>query len=180
MKNNRSLFLVIGLVALLVIVAIINYNITGNSNKTKADAEIIDGETAVLDEDGIKSTDLQVPVLSTGDSILEYKEDRKAVREKEVSYLDSIIENEKTDQEVLSEAQRQKIDITKNMEMELKIEGLIKVKGYLDAIVTVQATSVNVVVKAENLTNKQAAEILDIVKTETNQPAKNIKIMPQG
>jgi len=179
MKNNKSLFLVIGLVALLVIVAIINYNISGGG-KSKTLDEANAGEETGMAEDGIKSTDLQVPALSTGDSILEYKEDRQAVREKEVAYLDSIIENEKTDPEVLSEAQRQKIDITKNMEMELKIEGLIKAKGYEDAIVTVQATSVNVVVKAISLSDKQAAEILDIVKTETNQPARNIKIMPQG
>lgn len=179
MKKNKSLFLVIGLVALLVIVAIINYNISGDGENRKAKLKDDENEQSI-DEDGIRSTDLEMPVISTGDSILEYKEDRVAVREKEVAYLDSIIDNEKTDPEVLSEAQRQKIDITKNMEMELKIEGLIKAKGYEDAIVTVQATSVNVVVKTGSLTAKQAAEILDIIKTETKQPAKNIKIMPQG
>jgi stage III sporulation protein AH len=178
MKDNKNLFLVIGLVALLVVVAIVNYSISDNT-VNNLDATNSDTQTDV-DDDAIKSTDLQVPVLSTGDSILEYKAQRSDVRQKEVAYLDTIIENEKTEQEVLNEAQMQKIEITKNMEMELTVEGLIKAKGFADALVTVQANSVNVVVKTESLTDKQAAEILDIVKTETNQPSSNIKIMPQG
>ncbi len=177
MKNNKNLLLVIGLVALLVVVAIINYNLSDGTIKS-VDGTIEDNQS--MSDDAIRSTDLNVPVLSTGDSLLEYKTDRQEVRQKEVAYLDSIIENDKTEQEVLNEAQKQKIEITKNMEIELTIEGLIKAKGYDDAIVTVQATSVNVVVRVESLTQMQAAEILDIVKTETGKSSSSIKIMPQG
>ena len=177
MKNNKNLFLVIGLVALLVVVAIINYSLSDGTMKNLEEAA---DSGSQINDDGLKSTDLQVPVIATGDSLNAYKVDRQDVRLKEVAYLDSIIENEKTDQEVLNEAQRQKIEITKTMEIELTVEGLIKAKGYDDAIVTVQATSVNVVVRAESLSEKQAAEILDIVKTETGKPSNVIKIMPQG
>ena len=65
------------------------------------------------------------------------------------------------------------------MESELKIEGLLVASGFSDAIVTVQEGSVNVVIKAAEISKEQAAKILEIVKDETGEPAQNIKIILQ-
>jgi len=66
------------------------------------------------------------------------------------------------------------------MEAELKIEGLLAASGFTDAIITVQQGSVNVVIKAKEISKEQAAKILEIVRKETNEPAQNIKVILQG
>jgi len=52
--------------------------------------------------------------------------------------------------------------------------------GFDDAIVTVQSGSVNVVIKAEEISKEDAAKILEIVRQETGEPAQNIKVILQG
>jgi stage III sporulation protein AH len=66
------------------------------------------------------------------------------------------------------------------MENELTIEGLLTASGFDDAIVTVQTGSVNVVIKAKEITKEEAAKILDIVRQETGESAQNIKVMLQS
>jgi len=109
-----------------------------------------------------------------------FKQERESVRQKEIEYLDSIITNTNSDKESLKDAQDQKIELTRIMEKEMIIEGLLKAKGFTDAIVTLRTGSVNVVVGAGKITDAQAAQILDIVRRETGESAENIKIIPGG
>jgi stage III sporulation protein AH len=117
---------------------------------------------------------------ASGSFFASFREQRESTRDKEIEYLDSIINDKNADAESKKDAQDQKIEITKQMEQELTVEGLIRAKGFSDAVVTIHSGSVNVVVKAESLTNAQAAQILDIVRRETGESAENIKIIPNG
>lgn len=110
----------------------------------------------------------------------DYRVERNSVRAQEVAYLDSIIQNQATEQEVLSEAQTRKIELTEWMEQEVTVEGLLRAKGFSDAIVTLSDSTVNVVVSDAVLTEQQAAQILQIVMDETNVTAQNVKIIPAG
>ena len=114
------------------------------------------------------------------DAYKNYKDQREITRREEVAYLDSIIENQMTDKETLAEAQNQKIEIVRSMEKELIVEGLLGAKGFENSIVTVHTGSVNVVIRAKSIDEAQAAQILDIVQTETGESAKNIKIILQS
>ena len=109
-----------------------------------------------------------------------FREERESVREKEIEYLDSIITNANSDKESLKDAQDQKIELTRIMEKEMTVEGMLKAKGFSDAVVTLRTGSVNVVVSASEITDAQAAQILDIVRRETGESAENIKIIPSG
>ena len=106
-----------------------------------------------------------------------FRQDREAVRELEMQYLDEVIAASASDQETLGDAQQQKLALVENMEKEFTIESVIKAKGFEDAAVTFHSGTVNVVVKCEELSDAQVAQILDIVKKETGEPADNIKIM---
>jgi stage III sporulation protein AH len=117
---------------------------------------------------------------ASGSFFASFREQRESTRDKEIEYLDSIINDKNADAESKKDAQDQKIEITRQMEQELTVEGLIRAKGFSDAVVTIHSGSVNVVVKAESLTNAQAAQILDIVRRETGESAENIKIIPNG
>ena len=109
-----------------------------------------------------------------------YRSERNSVRAQEVAYLDSIIQNQATEKDVLSQAQTRKLEITRRMEQEVTVEGLLRAKGFSDAIVTLSDSTVNVVVSDAVLTEAQAAQILQIVMDETNMTAQNVKIIPAG
>ena len=71
-------------------------------------------------------------------------------------------------------------ELTDMMEKEVTVEGLLRAKGFSQAIVTLSPESVNVVVADASVTSQQAAQILQIVQNETGQPAQNVKIIPAG
>ena len=113
----------------------------------------------------------------SGDYFATYRDDREQVRKLEMEYLDEVIAASASDDETLADAQGQKLTLVENMEKEFTVESLIKAKGFEDAAVTFHAGTVNVVVKADELSDKQVAQILEITKKETGEPAENIKVM---
>ena len=104
-----------------------------------------------------------------------YREERDNVRTQELAYLDAIVA-QGADQETLSDAQRQKLDLVHAMETELTVENLVRAKGFSDVIVSIHEGNVNVVVGANRLSDEQVAQILDIVLCETGKTAENVKI----
>lgn len=174
MKNNKlkKVLLLSGLILALVAVAVVNYFIGTGANKDN----IADSDVPEV-EDALQADDLAV---MSGDYISDYRENRESKRNTEIALLDSIIDNERSDMEEVKDAQNQKIEIVKIMESELKIEGLLASSGFSQAVVVIKTGSVNVVVGEEAITKEQAAQILEIVREQTGEPAQNIKILLQG
>jgi len=106
-----------------------------------------------------------------------FREDRNAVRNEEIAYLDEVIAVSSTDAETLLDAQQQKLALIENMEKEFTIESLITAKGFENAAVLFHGGNVNVVVEANSLNDEQVAQILDIVQRETGESASNIRII---
>jgi stage III sporulation protein AH len=175
MKNSKvkKYLLLSGLIVVLIGVGFINFFLNGNNNPDENVADTVPSDI----EGALQSDD--VAVISSQNYFADYKANRENRRETEIAYLDSIISNTGSDTETVSEAQNQKIEIVKSMESELTIEGLLVASGFNDAIVTVQTGSVNVVLKAKEISKEQAAEVLEIVRDETGEPAQNIKIILQ-
>ena len=105
-----------------------------------------------------------------------FRETRNSTREREMEYLESILSNESTDDETQKEVFEQKTAIVECMEKELLIESQIKAKGFSDCAVTFHKGSCNIIVDADELTDAQTAQILDIAMRETGEPAENIKV----
>jgi stage III sporulation protein AH len=178
MKGKKKIILIVALVVLLVGAGYLNYRLSMAPAADAADSVVNDaGPQSTVDS---LSGEVELPVMSTGDYFADYKQNRENVRNKEISYLDSIIDDTKSDADTLKDAQAQKMEIVTSMEKELTIEGLLNAKGFEDAIVTVHKGAVNIVVKMKEISDQQAVQILDIVQKETNEPAKNIKIILQG
>ncbi len=104
-----------------------------------------------------------------------FRTQRDTTREKEIAYIDTIIAAG-ADEETMAEAQQQKLAIVDSMEKEMTVESLLRAKGFTDAAVTLHTGSVNVIVKAEQLSDEQVAQVLDIVIRETGESAENIKL----
>lgn len=109
-----------------------------------------------------------------------FRVERESTRTLEIEYLDQIIAASANDSETLKDATEQKLTLVANMEAEFSAESLIRAKGFKDAAVTFHKGSVNVVIAAEELSNEEVAQILDIVKRETGEANENIKIMAGG
>ena len=107
-----------------------------------------------------------------------YREDRQSTRNEELLYYDAIINSETSSAEAIKNAEDKKMEIINQMESELVMEGLIKSKGFEDAIVTNSNTNVNVIVKSASLESSQVAQIVSIVKEQTSKSLENIKIIP--
>lgn len=107
-----------------------------------------------------------------------YRTDRESTRNQEIAYLDEIIASASSTETAILDAESQKLNITSSMETELVLEGLIKAKGFEDCIVTMSTENVNIVVMDEDLTLEEAAQILNIVETETTFTAPDVVIIP--
>lgn len=108
---------------------------------------------------------------------VEYRLSRDQLRSKLIERLNSIVENQNTTEEVRSLAQKEILRIGNIAENELHIEGLIKGKGFEDAVVFLKEDSARVVVDRNQLTEQDVMKILEVVKNETKLDATNIKIM---
>ena len=163
---DRRFLVVTGMVALLVITGYLNFTLS-----SPADAAADQSVAADNSNDGTLTA-------SSGNFFVDFRTTRESSREKELNNIDSVINNPNTDTSTLSQAQQMKLQLSKDMETETVLEGLIKAKGFDDAVVTLYTNSINVVVKKQQLTTEEVARILDVVKTETGQKAENIKIIP--
>ena len=107
-----------------------------------------------------------------------YRSEREATRESEFLYLDAIISSETSSEAAKTAAEEQKLGLVERMEKEMQLESLVKAKGFDDAIVTMSDSGVNVVVGTAELTAEQAVQIYDIVRSETDLTAGDVKIIP--
>lgn len=172
-KNKR--YILIGIVVLLLAGAIyLNAKLNSSEPSSGGISAGNDG----------KDTDSSISASISGGAGTDYfktfRTDRVNTRNAEIQVLESIIKSDKTDAEALADAQEQKLEIVTCMEMEFTIESLIKAKGFNDVAVTVHKGSVNVIVDADSLSAEQVAQILDIVRSETGEPASNVKVSSSG
>ena len=174
--NQRTLIMC-AMLAVLVVTGAVSIQYTRRAEQTAQENTTVRETAQSQTQSDAQPTE---EAAETGSFITDYRSERNSVRAQEVAYLDSIIQNTATKQETLDEAQARKLELTDMMEKEVTVEGLLRAKGFSQAIVTLSPESVNVVVADASVTSQQAAQILQIVQNETGQPAQNVKIIPAG
>lgn len=115
--------------------------------------------------------------LGTRNYFVEYRLSRDKLRAGIVDRLDNIVDNPQTAENTRNTAQDEIMKIGKVSEKELQIEGLIKSKGFEEAVVFLTDEDIKVVVSKNELSEQDVVKILDIVKSETTYSAQGIKIM---
>ena len=101
--------------------------------------------------------------VSSDNYFLESKNDRELLRSKSTELLRSIIDNENTSEETKKEAESKLLNVARDIDNELKIENLLKAKGYNECMVFISDDSVTVTLDKENIKNEDIAKINDIV-----------------
>ena len=92
--------------------------------------------------------------------------------------LNELIASDDTEREIVLRAQRQLLETLSNQEKETTIEGVLRMRGYSGAVATVHEDSVNVLVRAESLSQSETAVILELVLREAGISGGNVKIIP--
>lgn len=172
--------------------------VTGDTDNAATDiAQTDTGNTenadnaAATDNSGNAPQDSETGVNSAGEAVLvsstigaEYFDAAKLSREQTRSKNKEIL-MELVNSSATTEAQKEKavgevIELTSNLEKETAAESMLEAKGFGDCIVNIVDGKVDVIVNANNLTEKQIAQIEDVVKRKTNVAAENIVITPVG
>ena len=107
-----------------------------------------------------------------------YRTEREATRTQEIQFYDSIIASATSSESAKEEAELNKMSLISLMEKELVTEGIIRGKGFEDAIVTSSSENVNVFVKCAELTSAEVAQISTVVTQQLNVEIDKIVIIP--
>lgn len=156
LKKRTKVFILIGMVLLLGITGYLNVALNNNVTTTNSNA------------------------ISNANYFSTYRDDRQTTRDQALLYYDAIITSESSSAEAIASAESKKLQLIAEMESELVMEGLIKAKGFDDCIVTSLDPSVKIVVRCANatLTSNEVAQIVSIVREQTNKDIDNIQITP--
>lgn len=105
---------------------------------------------------------------------------REQTRSKNKEILMELVNSTTTTKEQKDKAANEVISMTEDSEKETATENMLEAKGYGSSIVSIVDGSVDVIVNANSLTEKDIAQIEDIVKRKTGVEASNIVITPVG
>ena len=155
LSKKKKIIVLSGMVALLVVTGVLNIVLNNRVKETEG-----------------KKEEVYMSLFQT------YRTDRQATRDQTMLYLDAIITSEASSSDAIKAAEEQKLQLTRNMEVELALEGLIKAVGFDDAFITMSTENVNVIVKTEALTEDDANRILGIITDETGRSPLNVIVVP--
>lgn len=148
-----------------------------NTDLANLNIDIIDSKDAGEIDADVLETMASESSLNSKNYFVEYRLSRDKLRGTLVERLDGIVNNVNTNENSRAEAQKEIMKIGSASEKELQIEGLVKGKGYEDALVFLTDKDIKVVVSSLELGEQDMVKILEIVKSETEYSMDNIKIM---
>lgn len=142
----------------------------GGSTKVLGDASLVGGEVVSAQDEGTTA------VSSYFDTA---RLSRQQSRDNALSLLREAAEQEGAEQAAVDEANRAIQTVAGYTMLESQIENLVVAKGYADCVAFMGENSISVVVSAaeDGLQTEDVAKITDIVLSETDYTADQIKIM---
>ena len=148
----------------------------------KTTAKKADSKKDAVTKDISEEDSAKVTVNDNGEVVASHfssaKLSREQTRAKNKETLLEIVNNKALASADKKAAVKEVAAITKLSEKENATEMMLEAKGFADAMVSLSDKSADVVVNAEELSSKQMAQIIDIVKRKTGFAAENIVITP--
>lgn len=102
---------------------------------------------------------------------------KQQTRDEALELLKSVADSEDATAETKEKAGTDMIEMARVTDVEGTIESLIKAKGFSDCMVYISDDAVNVVVASVGLSSEQAAQINEIVISESGRDASSVKIV---
>jgi len=110
--------------------------------------------------------------------IASFAVDRAALRTRELEQLRALACDPSLGQSVRDDAARRLMQLQEWMDQEAALEKILSSRGYDLPVITVQASSVDVVLRAEQLSAEEVGIILELVTRQTGISGGNVKIIP--
>lgn len=134
------------------------------------------GDAALVGGEIVDTEELEV---STNNYFDTARLSRQQSRDNALSLLREASEQENVDQATLDEANRAIQTLAGYTMLETQIENLVIAKGYVDCVAFMGDNSISVVVStaSDGLQTEDVAKIMDIVLSETNYSADQVKIL---
>ena len=195
-KKNQVI--IATLAVMIAIAGYLNYSgiLFGESGDgtTEANADLANQELLDISQDDIESSTEDIEsndsdvegtpgeaVLTSGTAeatVAQAKVTREQVRAENKETLQAIIDNTNLSDAEKQDAVDQMVRITEIAEQEAAIETLMSSKGFSESVVSLDNDSADIVVKADELTDANRAQIEDIVTRKTDIAPENIVITP--
>lgn len=112
------------------------------------------------------------------DALEAFRTERQQLRQMQLSQLSEMIHSDGSEAQIVALAQQRQLELMEWAEQELTLEGVLAMRGFDGAVATVHTDSVNVMVRAESVSQQEAAVILELVARETGISVGNVKIIP--
>ena len=118
--------------------------------------------------------------VSTASYFTEYRNEHAAGVNEQMLQLDSIIKQADDDSEAKENALKTKLKLSEIVEKELRLESLIKAKGYKNTVVMIglDSDNVTVVVEDDDFTTDDAVAIYTLLMQEVKASPENVRILP--
>ena len=151
----------------------LNETTEANTNEVDPNApmanETVESNSEVVDSNAPTQTD-------SSDYFTRSKLERETMYSQMIETYTNILENDKisSEQKDIAENEIKNINDTRNAIM--VVENLFETKGFENAVVFVNSPSVNVVIKAKELTTEQVAQVQNIIQRELKTDIENIHI----
>lgn len=116
-------------------------------------------------------------ITDTAAYFSEARVSRQQSRDDAVATIENLYGSAEEDAEQVSVLAEKASEIASNMEVENKIESMIKAKGFEDCIVYISGGYADVMVQTEGLLPTEAAVIKEAIIQETSVPVENISIV---
>lgn len=107
-----------------------------------------------------------------------YRTERETTRAQEIQFYDSILTSATASDSAKEEAEQNKLQLIAQMEKELVAEGIIRGKGFSDAVISSSSSNVNVFVQSAELTKAEVAQIASVVTTQLGCELDKVIIIP--
>lgn len=191
MVFKRRQVVVLSLVIMIMVAGYLQYSYKKSSNSNEASRKA--GEAVYVDGIDITSDNMEAndskkgneskkdtkASKETNDFFAQAKIEKEITRSKNADQLTKITEDQNADQQTKAKAYDKLMNMLANAEKEMKVENLIRQKGFEDVIALIADDgSIDIIVKTPSLNEAQTAQIADIITRQANVKMEDIKIKP--
>ena len=132
----------------------------------------------MVNQSAVTTTTANTSTYESASFFTTCRADRVQTRQESIDYYNQILDSASSSSEAKKNAEAKISEILSSMSMETTMEGLIKAKGFSEALVNYSSTYINVLVKSANLTESEVAQIVEIIQSQVNRDIDYIKIVP--
>lgn len=175
---GKKQIILAALVLALSIAVYINWQYAQSDNQFSPTAALDNATAASAGVDGAMPTDGDIDVESYGEAYFaEAKLTRTKSRDEAAESLANMLKDANLNTDQKAELTMKAAELAESIEVEGKIENLIKAKGFAECMAYYDTEKLDVIVKSDGLTDDQAAQIWDVILGEVDIAKENISIV---